>query len=380
MPWQECDVVSMREEFCRLASLPEVKMSVLCRRFGISRKTGYKWRARFHSGEACVNRSRRPRHFREPTSAAMEAEVLELRDRHPAWGGRKLRARLVALGRRAVPAASTITAILHRHGRIEQEESLKRAPVQRFEREAPNELWQMDFKGDFRTVDGRRCHPLTITDDHSRYSLGLQACLNQRSETVQESLRGVFRRYGLPWSMLTDNGTPWAVTHRRGGYTKLSVWLLRHNIRLIHGRAYHPQTQGKEERFHRTLQAEVLRGRAFANSTEVQREFDRWRQTYNHERPHEALGLAVPGSCYEVSRREFPERLPPIEYDAEDEVRKVNPVGQLSFQGRVIKISEALAGEPVALRPTTTEGVWQVFYCWQKIARIDLRERDAEGT
>lgn len=379
MPWQECDVVSMREEFCRLASLPESKMSVLCRRFGISRRTGYKWRARFLSGEACEDRSRRPRHFREPTSAAIEAEVLELRDQHPAWGGRKLRARLVALGRRAVPAASTITAILHRHGRIEKEESLKRVPVQRFEREAPNELWQMDFKGDFATVDGRRCHPLTITDDHSRYSLGLQACLNQRTETVQESLRGVFRRYGLPWTMLTDNGAPWAVTHRLGRYTKLSVWLLRHNIRVIHGRPYHPQTQGKEERFHRTLQTEVLRGRAFANSAEVQREFDRWRETYNHERPHEALGLAVPGSRYEVSRREFPERLPPIEYDAEDEVRKVNPVGQLSFRGRVVKISEALAGEPVALRPTTSEGVWQVFYCWQKITQIDLRERDAEG-
>jgi transposase InsO family protein len=380
MPWQECDVVSMRGEFCRLASLPDAKMSVLCRRFGISRKTGYKWLARFLSGGSCEDRSRRPRHFREPTSAAIEAEVLELRDRHPAWGGRKLRARLVALGRDAVPAASTITAILHRHGRIEQEESLKRVSVQRFERAAPNELWQMDFKGDFPTVDGRRCHPLTITDDHSRYSLGLRACLNQRSETVQESLRGVFRRYGLPWSMLTDNGTPCAVTHRRGGYTKLSVWLLRHNIRVIHGRAYHPQTQGKEERFHRTLQAEVLRGRAFANSTEVQREFDRWRQMYNHERPHEALGLAVPGSRYEVSRREFPEHLPAIEYDAEDEVRKVNPVGQLSFRGQWIKISEAFAGQPVALRPTTTEGVWQVFYCWQKIARVDLRERHAEGT
>jgi transposase InsO family protein len=380
MPWQECDVVSMRGEFCRLASLPDAKMSVLCRRFGISRKTGYKWLARFLSGGSCEDRSRRPRHFREPTSAAIEAEVLELRDRHPAWGGRKLRARLVALGRDAVPAASTITAILHRHGRIEQEESLKRVSVQRFERAAPNELWQMDFKGDFPTVDGRRCHPLTITDDHSRYSLGLRACLNQRSETVQESLRGVFRRYGLPWSMLTDNGTPCAVTHRRGGYTKLSVWLLRHNIRVIHGRAYHPQTQGKEERFHRTLQAEVLRGRAFANSTEVQREFDRWRQMYNHERPHEALGLAVPGSRYEVSRREFPEHLPAIEYDAEDEVRKVNPVGQLSFRGQWIKIREAFAGQPVALRPTTTEGVWQVFYCWQKIARVDLRERHAEGT
>jgi transposase InsO family protein len=273
-----------------------------------------------------------------------------------------------------VPAASTITAILHRHGRIPKEESAKRGPWQRFEREAPNDLWQMDFKGDFRTADGRRCHPLTITDDHSRYSLGLRACLNQRSETVRESLCDVFRRYGLPWSLLTDNGTPWAVTHRPGNYTKLSAWLLRHNIRVLHGRPYHPQTQGKEERFHRTLQAEVLRGRAFPSSADVQREFDRWRETYNHERPHEALGLAVPGSRYQVSRREFPEHLPPIEYDEADEVRRVSPVGQVSFRGRVIKISEAFRGEPVALRPTTTEGIWHVYYCWQRIARVDLRE------
>jgi transposase InsO family protein len=302
--------------------------------------------------------------------------VLKLREEHPAWGGRKLRARLLALGEQSVPAASTITAILRRHGLIAPQESAKRGPWQRFEREAPNELWQMDFKGDFGTVDGRRCHPLTITDDHSRYALGLQACLDQRSETVRASLCDVFRRYGLPWSLLTDNGTPWSVTHRPGGYTKLSAWLLRQNIRVLHGRPYHPQTQGKEERFHRTLTAEVLRGRSFANSADVQRAFDRWRKTYNHERPHEALGLAVPSRRYQVSRREFQEHLPAIEYDAADEVRKVNPVGQLNFRGRTIKISEAFGGEPVALRPTTTDGVWHVYYCWQQISRVDLRERE----
>lgn len=378
MAWQECDAVSLREEFCQLAEKPEARVAVLCRRFGISRKTGYKWLGRFRSKESCQDRSRRPRHFRQPTSTEMEAEVLELRDQHPAWGGRKLRARLLALGRSSVPAASTITAILHRHGRIAKEESAKRGPWQRFEREAPNELWQMDFKGDFRTVDGCRCHPLTITDDHSRYSLGLVACLNQRSETVREILCGVFRRYGLPWTMLTDNGTPWAVSHCPGGHTKLSVWLLRQNIRMTHGRAYHPQTQGKEERFHRTLKAEVLQGREFATSTDVQREFDRWRETYNQERPHEALALAVPSSRYQVSPREFQERLPAIEYDEGDEVRKANPVGQVSFHGQVVKISEAFAGEPVAFRPTTTDGVWHVFYCWQKIASVNLREGSVE--
>lgn len=366
--------MSNREEFCRLALLPDSKLSVLCRRFGISRKTGYKWLSRFEAGESCQDRSRRPQRFREPTSAAMEGLVLELRDRHPAWGGRKLRRRLLDLGQSAVPSASTITSILHRHGRIAPEESQKRGPWKRFERAAPNELWQMDFKGDFPTADGRRCYPLTITDDHSRYALEVRACLNQQWTTVQDALRGVFRRYGLPWSMLTDNGAPWGVSHRPRSETRLSVWLLRQNIRMHHGRPYHPQTQGKEERFHRTLKAEVLRGREFADRPSVQREFERWREVYNHERPHEALGLAVPGSRYTVSRREYCERPGPIEYAAGDVVRRVGRTGQLSFQGKILKISEAFAGEPVALRPSTTDGVWHVYYCWQQIGKVDLRE------
>ena len=168
MSWQECDLLCLRREFVKLASVEGANMSALCRQFGVSRKTGYKWRRRFlEEGESGLHdRSRRPLTFRESTPAAMEARVLAVRDEHPVWGGRKIRARLMALGESGVPAASTITAILRRHGRIADVESSRREAYQRFERSAPNELWQIDFKGEFKMSNGRYCYPLTLLDDH----------------------------------------------------------------------------------------------------------------------------------------------------------------------------------------------------------------------
>jgi len=376
MPWKECDSMSLRREFVELASVEGARMAGLCRRFGISRKTGYKWLSRYRAeAEAGLSdRSRRPRSFREVTPAEIEELVLALRRRHPSWGGRKLRARLRALGHARVPAASTITAILHRHGCIDAAESAKHGPAVRFERERPNDLWQMDFKGEFPLSGGGKCYPLTLLDDHSRFSLCVRACGGMKSVTVQEVLTSLFRRYGLPRELLCDNGSPWGVTHGRGEQTRLTAWLLRLDVRALHGRPYHPQTQGKEERFHRTLKAEVLRGRSFDTHTEAQSRFDAWREVYNHERPHEALGLRTPASVYEVSSREFPERLPPIEYGPGDVVRKVGSSGQIQFRGRTCKLSQAFAGEPVALRATREEGVWEAYYCLHRIGRIDLRD------
>lgn len=194
---------------------------------------------------------------------------------------------MIAQGYQDVPAASTITDILRRHGRLSEDEASKHKAWTRFEHEAPNQLWQMDFKGHFPMGQGR-CHPLTVLDDHSRFSLGLIACSNERTETVQRGLTSLFRRYGLPDRILADNGSPWGSNgeHR---YTQLNVWLLRLGIITSHGRSYHPQTQGKEERFHRTLKAELLRWEDFRNLTHCQRLFDAWRNKYNMERPHEAL-------------------------------------------------------------------------------------------
>lgn len=379
MAWKECDRVSLRREFVGLALVERANISALCGRFGISRKTGYKWLARFREeGEAgLADRSRRPHAFRSPTPAEIERRVLQVRDEHPRWGGRKIHARLKHLGMEYVPAASTITAILHRHGRIAEEESSKRRTFVRFERAEPNELWQMDFKGEFRMTNGRWCYALTVLDDHSRYSLVLQACINRRRPTVQEHLRAAFRRYGLPRAILMDNGPPWGVPCEPGAPTVLAVWLMDLDVGVLHGRPHHPQTQGKEERFHRTLELEVLQGRTFANKQQVQREFDPWRQVYNHERPHEALEMQVPASRYEVSLCAYREDPQPFEYDTTFAVRKIGREGRLVFGGQEYRIGRAFAGKCVGVRSTDEDGQWAVYYRTFRIGIIDHRSGKA---
>ncbi len=301
--------------------------------------------------------------------------MVELRSVHPAWGGRKLRRRLLDQGVEQVPAASTITEILRRRDLLSELKGCQ--AFQRFERERPNELWQMDFKGHFGLGAGGRCHPLTVLDDHSRYALVLQACGNEQGQTVQERLTQTFRRYGMPESMLMDNGSPWG-DDRESPWTPLTVWLLRLGVRVIHGRPYHPQTQGKEERFHRTLVAEVLQGRVFRDLQECQVRFDEWRVIYNHERPHEALDLAsTPGSRYEPRRAFVSGTTSELEFSPTDVLRKVQKEGWFSFRGREWRISKAFRGERVGVRPTVEEGVWEVWFGRQCLGAIDQRA-DAE--
>ena len=204
MPWKEVSVMSERQEFVRLAQAEEFSMRELCRRFGVSPTTGYKWLKRYRGrGDAgLADMSRRPRHSPGRTRPEVEQLVLELREKRPAWGARKLQRRLLDQGYNDLPSPSTITAILRRHGRIDPGEGDKHKPWQRFERVAPNELWQMDFKGHFPLSSEGRCHPLTVLDDHSRYSLGLEACGDERDQTVKGRLTTIFRRYGLPDWML----------------------------------------------------------------------------------------------------------------------------------------------------------------------------------
>src|SRR5262249_41798553 len=211
MPWKEWSLMLVRREFVELAIQPEANVKQLCGRFGISRKTGYKWLKRYREAKelGLRDRSRRPRQSPQRSSVEVEAKVLALRDANSAWGARTIRPRREVLGHQEVPASSTIHAILRRHQRIDPKESSKHRPFQRFEREAPNQLWQMDFKGHFALGNGQRCHPLGMVDDHSRFALCLQACRNQQGETVQQQLTTTFRRYGLPEAMLMDNGSPW---------------------------------------------------------------------------------------------------------------------------------------------------------------------------
>lgn len=373
MPWRELSVSAQREEFVRLAMMPSANKSELCQRFGVSRDIGYKWLRRYAAEGLCgiENRSRRPRQSPERTSSAIEAEVLRIRAaNNGAWGGRKIAAAMRRAGSRSVPAPSTISEILRRHGQLGAQAEHP-GPWQRFERAQPNELWQMDFKGPFPLPQGR-CHPLTVLDDHSRYALGLEALGDEQRSSVRARLVAIFRRYGLPFAMIMDNGPPWG-EGRGGGYTVLAAWLIRLGIGVSHARPYHPQTCGKDERFHRSLKAEVLAGRAFRGLAQCQRAFDDWRVVYNHQRPHEALAMGVPAERYRISPRPFPDTLPPIDYAPGDLVRKVRDGGRISFDNRVWRVGKAFVGQPVALRPSCDDGVFTVHFCAQRIGQIDRR-------
>ncbi len=372
MPWRTTGLMSLRREFVMMALRAGVSMSELCRRFEISRKTGYKWLRRYRVEDlrGLVDRSRRPHRMRIHVPAGIEAAILALRVRHPSWGARKIRRRLHAQGLAPLPACSTITAVLHRHGLIRPGTPGGRRDWQRFVHPVPNSLWQMDFKAPVPCLVGP-AQPLSLLDDCSRFSLCLRALATRQTTPVQDALTATFRRYGLPDTLLVDNGSPWG-NDAEHVYTPLGVWLMRLGIRVTHSRPYHPQTLGKDERFHRTLETELLRGRQWRDHAHLQGALDRWRDMYNCERPHEALDLETPATRYQPSLRPFPDQLPAIEYPAGLVVRHVQQGGLVYFQGREFRIGRAFTGYPIGLQPTQVEGVFDVVFGHHHIARIDL--------
>ena len=376
MPWKETTLMSTRLEFIKLAQCPGANLTALCRGFGISRKTAYKWLARYeeqgHIG--LQDRSRRPRSSPASTDAMTEAAIIALSVEYPYWGARKLHALLPDGVKR--PHHSTIDAVLQRHGR-----TVRGAPVRqdavapsRFEHSAPNLLWQMDFKGHFALTDAKagRCHALTILDDHSRFNLCLKACGNEQRATVQTAMQATFERYGLPERITADNGPPWGASGRQG-LSQLEVWLIRLGIKVGHSRPYHPQTQGKDERFHRTLKLELLERNGFNSLEACQHGFDKWREQYNLIRPHEALQQKPPVSRYKMSGRAFPSVLAPLEYPAADDVRKVSDKGEISFKNLRHFIGEGLRAQLIAIRPAEVDNTFDVYFCHKKIRQIDLR-------
>jgi transposase InsO family protein len=371
MPWKENTSMSQRQEFVEQASKENANIRALCREFGITPRTGYKWIKRYQElGEAGLyDRSRRPKNSPRKSNALVEGAVLKVRRAHPAWGGRKIQWKLAQDGMDPIPSASTITAILYRNEMIASGESQKHKPMQRFEMEQPNQLWQMDFKGHFEIANGSLCHPLTVLDDHSRFLIGLKACPNEHAKTVQGHLRDVFGCYGLPERMLMDNGSTW-----KGFHTGLTFWLVRLGIQVVHGRVRHPQTQGKDERLHRTLKNELLIHSLFYDFADCQHKFDVWRDGYNYERPHQALNMQTPGSHYQPSGRAFTGKYPPIEYEAGDILRKTDCIGKVQYQGQKFRIGKAFRDSLVALRPTEIDGIFNVFFFKQRIAQINLLE------
>lgn len=374
MPWTKPeDIMYKKEEFLFEVINKKSSITKLCNKFGISRKTGYKWINRYNENGiiGLQEHSRRP--LVSPNRITDEAveQILAARDECKTWSGRKLKQYLINQGMTNLPCEKTFNRMLKKHDRIDPKESEKRTAFIRFERETPNDLWQMDFKGHFQIEEGR-CHPLTVLDDHSRFSICIKACLSEDEVSVRKALEAAFRSYGLPNGMTMDNGSPW-----KGSYpfklSKLTVWLMRLGIKVGHSTPYHPQTQGKLERFHRSLKDEVLKFYQFKNLRDSQSRFDEWREIYNNIRPHEGINLKCPSSRYQISTRIFPEILPQIEYLEGDVVRKVGISGTANFHGNAYFMGEHLKGEYVAGR-VVGDGILDVYFATTKIQRINLRE------
>lgn len=373
MPWKETTAMSERITLVTHYLTGEASLASLAREAGVSYKTALKWVRRYREGgaEALANRSRRPHASPAQTPPELEHQVLAVAVEHPAWGGRKLRARLLALGVDPVPAASTITAILRRHGRLREVPVTPRAYV-RFEAEAANDLWQLDFKGD-QATDAGRVLPLMVLDDHSRYLLVSQVMRSHTFADIQRELTRCFREYGLPDRLLCDNGPPWgsATPH---SITRFDVWLMQLDIRPIHIRPGHPQTQGKVERVHQTLKAEAFTGRTFDDLEAVQAACDAFRLVYNRERPHQALDDRTPVEHYTRSPRVFPDHLPEPHYAADATVRKVSDRGTIQYNGYVLVVGHGFPGQRVAVYETEEDGIIRIQFYNHTIRTYDLRE------
>ena len=375
MPWRTVTKSEMKEEFVKLA-IKGSNISELCRRYNVSRKTGYKWLNRFYLEgiSGLEERSRRPLYSPLMTSSDMVDHIIRVRLEHPFWGGRKILAYLQRSGYEAVPSSSAISNILKKHGLIDHYTSERTSHYRRFEHETPNKLWQMDFKGHFDMEGGKRCHPLDILDDHSRYILGLRACAREDRITVQSILEDVFRRYGLPDRINVDNGSPWGNGMPNTKFTALSLWLVKQGITVSYSRAFHPQTNGKIERMHRTLKNEVVNNHYYRNLDDVQKSFDRWRHIYNHERPHEGIDMQVPIDRYKPSYRPYKEKVEEYEYSKEYKLFKVDKRGRIFFNKKEIFTSTPLAGEVVGAIPTNENGIYKIFFRHQFIMNINLND------
>jgi len=373
MPWEARTVKMSREAFVKEVNARDKSKSQLCREYGISRVTGDKWLKRYESGEGLDDRSKAPFHVANKTPPEKETKVLEVRQAHPAWGPRKIRQFMINKGEEP-PSKSAIGNILNRNGCISEAASKAATPYKRFEKAAPNEMWQTDFKGHFAMKDGNRCHPLTVLDDYSRFSLCVDAKENEQRYSVVQSFERLFNENGLPDSLLCDNGNPWG-NSQTTGYTKFEVWLMEYDVLPIHGRIMHPQTQGKEERFHRTMDVELLKLIEIENMVHAQDCFNAFRNCYNNERPHEALNMGVPVEFYHESKRKKPEKISKWEYPNEYVLRKVKSTGYFNIGSQGYFLSEAFEGKTVAIRESSLENCINIYFRGFRIARINVKER-----
>lgn len=367
MPWERRTVYQQREEFVQAAAVCS-NFSALCREFGISRRTGYKWLTRSQAGLPLTDQSRRPATSPGKTPADVEQLILAVRTENPGWGAKTIRHVLERQGCAGLPCVKTVHNILNRNGCISESESLKRKPFKRFEMDVCNAMWQTDFKGEFRMADGNYCYPLTILDDHSRFSIQIAPRLSTANVVIPVFLE-VFREYGMPDAILSDNGAQFAGFKR--GYTQFERFLMDLDILPIHGRIKHPQTQGKIERFHRTMKNELLNHQVISNIDHAQEQFQGWRDKYNQVRPHEALGMKCPAQVYSRSQRQYPEEIRKYEYGGEYHVIKVNSWGYVRFDQWQIYLSETMIDQYIEFRPTHDGLTFIACYRNFKIAQFD---------
>jgi transposase InsO family protein len=347
----------------------EESMKALCARFGISRETGYFWLRRYRqSGLAgLVEVNRAPGRHPNQTASGIEAAVLELRQAHMTWGPRKLK-RILERKQpdRGWPAASTMGEIVKRAGLVVERRKRRRTePYTEPLAHAveSNRVWCADFKGWFKSGDGTRIDPLTISDACSRYLLRSQAVEKADTERVRAIFEAAFREYGLPWAMRTDNGPPFA-SSAVGGLSRLAVWWIKLGIVPERIEAGHPEQNGRHERMHRTLKLDLRRAEDWRGQ---QRELDRFRHDYNQVRPHEALGMQTPASVYELSPRPYPEQLPEVDYPDTMLVRTVKAHGHFRWKKHDVFLSEVLWGEPVGLLPVD-DGVYTIYFAHVPLA------------
>lgn len=374
MPWKVRTTMSLKIDFINKVKTRNQSFSSICEEFGISRTLGYEILKKFELEgiKGLEPKSKVPHFSPQKTSAIIEDKIIEVRQKNPTWGARKIRAYLLKQQVVELPSPSTICAILKRSGCVSEEESLKRQALSRFERQTPNELWQMDFKGHFQLGIKKSCYPLTILDDHSRFSLCLHACENEAAFAVKKQLISVFEQYGMPLQINVDNGRPWG-NSCLVKYTQISVWLMQLDILVTHSRPRHPQTNGKNERFHRTLKEDILNRNRIENFSHAQKLFDQWRYIYNYERPHQALDMRVPADRYKPSARIMPSKLPVIEYEQSAIVRKINDTGHISYKNKNYLAGKAFTGHYIEIRLNELQGLLELYFGRHKIYTHELK-------
>ena len=375
MPWRNPDIVNQRMEFVLRTYEPTVVFQDLCEEYGISPKTGYKWKRRFEEGfDGLHDQSRRPKTHADQLAERVVCEIVRVKMAHPRWGPRKIQA-VYRRTHGSAPSESSFKRVLDRAGLVEKRRKRRRCGpnprlVHRIPARAPNDVWTVDFKGWWHFNRRQRCEPLTIRDEFSRYILGLRAMTTSCTEPVKEQFEEVFGQYGLPRVIRSDNGPPFASVRAPLGLTRLSAWWIMLGIDLDRIEPGHPEQNGGHERMHRDIRSE-LQGMIEGDLQEHQAAFDVWRQEFNEERPHEALSMKTPGELYKTSTTPYPGAVPTIDYPKDMIVRRVSSSGVLALQGQRITMSVSLGGYDVALKPLNSY-CWEVWLDHLRLGEIDL--------